>query len=79
MKTEALANSQFTIGGLSNECKEVVRSLPRERNWDGKYLYQYHGFWFRPDVVESTISFKRHFKAQDTDIILSSMPKSGAT
>ena len=50
-----------------------------ERNWDGTNLYQYQGFWLRLGVLEGTISFQRHFQAQDTDIILSSNLKSGTT
>ena len=72
IKTEALPNSLFTvIEELSNECRELLPTLPGERNWDDTYLYQYQGFWFRPIIVQSIISFQRPFQAQDTDIILS--------
>ena len=44
IKTEALPNSLFVVRESSNECKELLRTLPMERNWDRMYQYQYHGF-----------------------------------
>ncbi|KAL2898158.1 Cytosolic sulfotransferase 15 [Bienertia sinuspersici] len=37
----------------------------------------YEGFWC--PLLEPTIAFQAHFQARDTDIILSSLPKTGTT
>ncbi|XP_031256824.1 cytosolic sulfotransferase 15-like [Pistacia vera] len=64
---------------LSNEIQELLLNLPTEKNWDGTSLYQYQGCWNRSQYVFATISFQRHFQAKESDIILTSFPKSGTT
>ncbi|KAK2639584.1 hypothetical protein Ddye_027379 [Dipteronia dyeriana] len=37
---------------LTDEIQELLSTLPREKNFDGSYLYQYQGFWYY--LVESS-------------------------
>ncbi|CAL5378002.1 unnamed protein product [Camellia sinensis] len=53
--------------------------LPKEKGWTGLDLYLYQGFWCSSMHIQGVMSFQQHFKAQDTDLILATMPKSGAT
>nr|UOI39552.1 Sulfotransferase 2A [Betula platyphylla]UVJ47665.1 sulfotransferase 2A [Betula platyphylla] len=64
---------------LSQECKELLLSLPKEKGWRTPYLYKFQGFWCQPMEIQATISFQRHFQASDTDVVLASIPKSGTT
>ncbi|KAF5446025.1 hypothetical protein F2P56_031688 [Juglans regia] len=66
-------------GKLSQECKELLLSLPKEKGWRTSHLYKYQGFWCQSREIESTISFQRHFQARDTDVVLATVPKSGTT
>ncbi|KAL7235726.1 hypothetical protein ACSBR1_019089 [Camellia fascicularis] len=53
--------------------------LPKEKGWTGLDLYLYQGFWCPSMHIQDIMSFQQHFKAQDTDLILATMPKSGTT
>ncbi|CAL5377988.1 unnamed protein product [Camellia sinensis] len=53
--------------------------LPKEKGWTGTDLYLYQGFWCPSMHIQGVMSFQQHFKAQDTDLILATMPKSGTT
>ncbi|KAG6630415.1 hypothetical protein I3843_13G014400 [Carya illinoinensis] len=64
---------------LSQECKELLLSLPKEKGWRTHHLYKYQGFWCQPREIQSIISFQKHFQASDTDVVLASIPKSGTT
>ncbi|TXG46868.1 hypothetical protein EZV62_026162 [Acer yangbiense] len=64
---------------LSNEAEELLLTLPREKNFDGTYLYQFNGVWYRHKFLYGMISTRRHFQARDSDIIVSTFPKSGTT
>ncbi|KAJ6944339.1 cytosolic sulfotransferase 15-like [Populus alba x Populus x berolinensis] len=64
---------------LKDEIQGLVASFPSERNWDGAPLYFYKGVWYPVFAIRGALSFQQHFIAQDTDIILASMPKSGTT
>ncbi|OMP05500.1 hypothetical protein COLO4_08806 [Corchorus olitorius] len=64
---------------LGNECKELIRSLPKERGWRTPFIYLFQGFWCQPEEIQSIISFQKHFQARDSDVILASIPKSGTT
>ncbi|EOY19852.1 hypothetical protein QUC31_005935 [Theobroma cacao] len=62
-----------------DEFEELVKTLPKEKNWYGTHLYFYQGFWCPSSVFRAMISFKKHFHALDSDIFLPSIPKSGTT
>ncbi|GMQ08401.1 hypothetical protein CsSME_00052141 [Camellia sinensis var. sinensis] len=69
---------------LDNNCHDddlLVASLPKEKGWLGfEDLYHlYQGFWCWNLVIRGVMSVQQHFKAQDTDLILVTMPKSGTT
>ncbi|KAL7207745.1 hypothetical protein ACSBR1_029654 [Camellia fascicularis] len=53
--------------------------LPKEKGWTGLDLYLYQGFWCPSMHIQGVMSFQQHFKAQDTDLILATMPKSSTT
>jgi hypothetical protein len=64
---------------LSQECKELLLSLPKEKGWRTLHLYKFQEFWCQPTEIQSIISFQRHFQASDTDVVLATIPKSGTT
>ena len=45
----------------------------------GVTFYKYQGFWNYKDLVEGTILAQQSFKAQPSDVLLSSCPKTGTT
>jgi len=53
--------------------------LVRETGMDLPLIYFYKGVWYPVFAIRGALSFRQHFIAQDTDIILASMPKSGTT
>ncbi|KAK9910569.1 hypothetical protein M0R45_034525 [Rubus argutus] len=64
---------------LSDECKELLLTLPKERGWATLHLYQFQGFWCQPAEIQSIMAFQKHFQASDSDIVLASVPKTGTT
>ncbi|XP_028753075.1 cytosolic sulfotransferase 15-like [Neltuma alba] len=64
---------------LSQECKELLLSLPKEKGWDFPYFYLYQDIWYPPTRIQAIISFQKHFQAKDNDVIIASLPKSGTT
>ncbi|MED6211755.1 hypothetical protein PIB30_076676 [Stylosanthes scabra] len=64
---------------LSEECKNMIMSLPRERGWRTRYLYFFQDFWCQSTEIQSITKFQNHFQAKDTDIIIATIPKSGTT
>ncbi|KAI4323587.1 hypothetical protein L6164_023181 [Bauhinia variegata] len=64
---------------LTQECKELLLSLPRERGWRTPYLYLYQGFWCQPAEIQAISTFQKHFQAKNSDIVVASIPKSGTT
>ncbi|KAI9112846.1 hypothetical protein K1719_016163 [Acacia pycnantha] len=64
---------------LSQECKELLLSLPREKGWDYPYFYLYQDIWYPPDRIQAIVSFQKHFQAKESDIIIASLPKCGTT
>ncbi|XP_011020518.1 PREDICTED: cytosolic sulfotransferase 15-like [Populus euphratica] len=62
------------------DLQQLLLTLPAEKNFEGtKSLYLYKGTWVPVSLLRAVDSFQRHFIAQDTDIIVASMPKSGTT
>ncbi|KAF7824767.1 cytosolic sulfotransferase 15-like [Senna tora] len=64
---------------LSPEIKSLIHSLPRERGWRTRYLYLFHGFWCQPAEIQSITTLHHHFRPNDSDIIIATIPKSGTT
>ncbi|CAK9159164.1 unnamed protein product [Ilex paraguariensis] len=64
---------------LTQECRDLLPLLPRERGWVHRHLYQYQGFWHTSRQLQGVLACQRHFEAQDTDILLVTTPKSGTT
>ncbi|XP_030552171.1 cytosolic sulfotransferase 15-like [Rhodamnia argentea] len=78
-KKQSTAEGAEDDQDLSNECKELILSLPKEKGWRTRHIYLFQGFWCQPKEIQSVLSFQRHFQAQDSDIVLSTIPKSGTT
>ncbi|KNA25660.1 hypothetical protein SOVF_004510 [Spinacia oleracea] len=47
--------------------------------WFGFPMHFYQGFWLENMISENVDTFQTHFQANDTDIILASLPKTGTT
>ncbi|XP_055828816.1 flavonol sulfotransferase-like [Solanum dulcamara] len=58
---------------------DILITLSKEKGWMTEYLYQYKSFWFTPAAIKGVKRAKQCFKAQPTDILLSTSPKSGTT
>ncbi|KAK6163101.1 hypothetical protein DH2020_002942 [Rehmannia glutinosa] len=82
--TQVIENNQSNIAQdhqqeLSHECKELLSSLPKERGWRTPNLFLYQGFWCQPKEVQAIVSLQKHYKAEGTDLIVATIPKSGIT
>ncbi|CAL5430759.1 unnamed protein product [Camellia sinensis] len=64
---------------ITQECRELLSSLPKEKGWVASHLYQYQGFWHPSRQLQGVLSCQKGFQAQDTDILLVTTPKSGTT
>lgn len=64
---------------LSDECKQLLLSLPKEKGWRTLHLHEFQGFWCQSAEIQSIIAFQKHFQARDSDIVVASIPKSGTT
>lgn len=64
---------------LSQECRDLMSSVPKEKGLVSTYLYQYQGFWHTPKQLQGVLSCQQNFQAQNSDIILATNPKSGTT
>ncbi|KAG5603627.1 hypothetical protein H5410_025119 [Solanum commersonii] len=64
---------------LSDEGKKLLLTLPKERGWLASHSYNYQGFWATPRIIQGVIACQQQFQAQDSDIILVTIPKSGTT
>lgn len=63
----------------SQEFKDLLSSLPKERGLAPTYSYQYQGFWYSPLALRGVINCQKHFHPRDNDIFLVTAPKSGTT
>lgn len=64
---------------LTQECRELISSLPAETGWVVDHLYQYQGFWHTSRELQGVLACQKHFQAQDSDILLVTTPKAGTT
>ncbi|OVA16914.1 Sulfotransferase domain [Macleaya cordata] len=65
--------------GLTQDSKDLLSSLPRDKAWVLSHIYQYQGFWHPTKQLLSVIAFQQGFQAHDTDLLLVTTPKSGTT
>ncbi|KAK7275694.1 hypothetical protein RIF29_16816 [Crotalaria pallida] len=64
---------------LTQECKELIHTLPKVKGWIGNHLHQYEGFWYPTRSLQGLLTCQKHFQALDADILLVTIPKSGTT
>ncbi|OMO72137.1 hypothetical protein COLO4_27812 [Corchorus olitorius] len=64
---------------VSEECRELISSLPTEKGWHPGNLYQYQGFWHLSQHLQKILTCQNQFEARDSDIILVTSPKCGTT
>ncbi|XP_047147090.1 cytosolic sulfotransferase 15-like [Vigna umbellata] len=68
-----------TEGLQAYEEEKVLLSLPKEKGWAARHLYLFQDFWCPSNFIEGVNNFQKHFQAKDSDVIVSSFPKSGTT
>lgn len=71
--------SSLELDEVTQECKELLSTLPKEKGWRTSNIFLYQNFWCQPKEIEAIMSMQKHYIAQDTDIIVSTIPKSGTT
>ncbi|KAL5553809.1 hypothetical protein UlMin_041210 [Ulmus minor] len=64
---------------LTEDIKQLLLSLPKEKSWILPHLYQYQGVWLPAEALHAVIACQKHFQSQDSDILLATHPKSGTT
>ncbi|XP_010506948.1 PREDICTED: cytosolic sulfotransferase 11-like [Camelina sativa] len=64
---------------VSQETKNLISSLPSDKDFTGNGLYNHKGCWYYPNILQAVLDVQKHFKPRDTDIIIASMPKGGTT
>ncbi|KAL1202356.1 Cytosolic sulfotransferase 5 [Cardamine amara subsp. amara] len=64
---------------LSKETKTLISSLPSDKDSTGRKLCKYQGCWYSHHILQGVLNFQRHFKPQDTDMIVASFPRCGTT
>ena len=72
-------NQEEDFQGISEDCKQLLLSLPKVKGWRTHHLYLFQGFWCQPKEIQAIINAQNHFKAQDSDVIIVTVPKSGTT
>nr|GLL40224.1 cytosolic sulfotransferase 12-like isoform X1 [Ipomoea trifida] len=61
------------------ELRELMDSLPKEKGWITPDMYNYKGFWLGSIHLQGVLRCQKHFQAQDYDIMLCSLQKTGTT
>ncbi|XP_048136432.1 cytosolic sulfotransferase 12-like [Rhodamnia argentea] len=69
----------FGNDDVSQECKDLLSSLPSEEDWTFGSLCLYQGFWFPSRFLNGILACQNHFQAHSSDILLATNPKSGTT
>ncbi|KAL7120683.1 hypothetical protein ACP275_02G137000 [Erythranthe tilingii] len=59
--------------------ESLLQTLEQQTNWDGSPMVKYQGFWYLKIFFRQELASYKHFKAKDSDIILSTLPKAGTT
>lgn len=73
------ANLQQEGDDRGNDDLIGMASLPKERGYLTDHFYQYQGFWYDPHFLRGVMWAQAHFRAQPTDILLATYPKTGLT
>ncbi|GFP95312.1 cytosolic sulfotransferase 5 [Phtheirospermum japonicum] len=64
---------------LPQELKNIISTLPKEKGWLASHLYRYQGFWYPARHLGGVINCQNLFQPNETDVFLSTTPKSGTT
>jgi hypothetical protein len=64
---------------MTQECKDLIPTLPTEQDLILGKLHQYQGFWFATWIMQGVVASQKHFKAHHTDILIATIPKAGTT
>ncbi|XP_057807945.1 cytosolic sulfotransferase 15-like [Salvia miltiorrhiza] len=79
LENQPNTRSPAELDEVTQECRELLITLPKERGWRTSNIYLYQKFWCQPKEIEAIISMQKHYIAEDSDIIVSTIPKSGTT
>ncbi|KAG8375146.1 hypothetical protein BUALT_Bualt10G0070000 [Buddleja alternifolia] len=71
--------SSAQVQDPKDESQELLQTLEQQLVWNSSWFVKYDGFWFPVRLFKAILSTRKYFKAKETDIILSTMPKSGTT
>ncbi|EOA25552.1 hypothetical protein CARUB_v10018897mg [Capsella rubella] len=64
---------------LTQETRDMISSLPKEKGWLVSEMYQFQGRWHTQALLQGILICQKRFEAKDSDIILVTNPKSGTT
>ncbi|XP_009114417.2 cytosolic sulfotransferase 12 [Brassica rapa] len=64
---------------LTQETRDLLSSLPTEKGWLVSQMYQFEGIWQTQALVQGIVNCQKHFEANDSDVILATLAKSGTT
>uniref|UniRef100_M4DLJ0 Sulfotransferase n=1 Tax=Brassica campestris TaxID=3711 RepID=M4DLJ0_BRACM len=64
---------------LTQETRDLLSSLPSEKGWLVSQMYQFEGIWQTQALVQGIVNCQKHFEANDSDVILATLAKSGTT
>ncbi|KAL2236116.1 cytosolic sulfotransferase 15 [Sesamum indicum] len=62
-----------------DDLQELLHTLEQHKSWDSRPLVRYERIWLPVMLFRPILTSQKHFKAEGTDIILTTMPKSGTT
>ncbi|XP_071919993.1 cytosolic sulfotransferase 8-like [Coffea arabica] len=72
-------SSSTEVEQKDDHFEEFFQRLQPKKPIEGGLLANYQGVWFDADLLQATLTFQKNFKANESDIILATMPKSGTT
>ncbi|XP_031097258.1 cytosolic sulfotransferase 12-like [Ipomoea triloba] len=72
--------NQFTEeDSYPQDLRESIISLPKQKGWLTPNIYNYKGVWLGSFHLHGALRSQQHFQAQDSDIMLCTLKKSGTT